>query len=112
MEIACDDLFHANRSDLPTDMNHFKAKDVKLGTQQKKLAAQEPIAIRALVIVLGMIVLLCAGLLVLPLWTAIGQECDRFNDVAAQQNCYERLRDRAARHPAKGANAPIYRSSE
>ena len=102
-------------------MNHPKAKDVKLGARQKKFAAQQPIAIRALVIVLGMIVLLCAGLLVLPLWTAVvegwpsdakGQVCDRFNDVAAQQNCYERLHDRATRHPAKGANAPIYRSSE
>jgi hypothetical protein len=101
-------------------MNYPKAKAVNPGTRQKKLT-QEPIAIRVPVIVLGMIVLLCAGLLVVPLWSAVvegwqshpnGQECDKSNDVAAQHNCYERLRDRATRHPAKGATAPIYRSSE
>ena len=84
---------------------------VSLETRHKKFA-QEPIAIRASVVVLGVIVLLCAGLLVPLLWTAVVEDwqshanshvCDRFNDVAAQQNCYQRLRDRAAQHPAKGA---------
>ena len=88
---------------------------------QKEPAAREPVAIRALVIVLGAAVLLCTGLLVPPLWTAAvedwqsrpnGQECDSFDDVAAQRNCYDQLRNRATRHPAKGANAPVYRFSE
>ena len=62
-----------------------------------------------------MLVLTCAALLVPPLWTVVegwrfgpsGQECSMLEDAAARQACHEELSGRAARHPAKGANAPL-----
>jgi hypothetical protein len=49
-----------------------------------------------------------------PLWTAISeswqvgqsdQDCV-LKDTASRDDCYQQLRARATRHPAKGANAP------
>ena len=53
---------------------------------------REPVAITASVIVLGAVVLICAGMLVPPLWTAlvqswqfrpIGQECSTLKNAVA-----------------------------
>jgi|SRR5215510_7240847 len=74
---------------------------------------QEPIAISAAVVILALTALVCAGLVAVPLWTALVQgsqveaisdPCD-LKDVTALQDCLEKLRLRG--HPAKGANAPI-----
>jgi len=76
---------------------------------------QQPIAISAGVTILAVIVLVCAGLLAVPLWTALVQgwqveatsEPCELKDVSARQDCFEKLRLGESRHPAKGANAPI-----
>ena len=77
-------------------------------------ARQEP-AVTASVIVLAALVLLCAGMLVPPLWTAVtessqfrpgGQECSVLEAAADRQACYEERNVWTKRHPAKGANAP------
>ena len=78
--------------------------------------------ITASVAVLGVLVLICAGMLVAPLWTAVvevwqirpsNQECSALESVTARQACYEELSARAPRHPVKGTTAlPIPRPSE
>jgi hypothetical protein len=60
-------------------------------------------------------------MLVPPLWTALveswqirpsHQECHVLKTAALQEACYEEPNIPAARHPAKGANAPpIFRPS-
>ena len=80
-----------------------------------KVTGRESILITTSVVILGVLVLICTGMLVPPLWTAVvqawqfrpnGQECSMLKD-AARQACYEELNARAARHPAKGATAPL-----
>src|SRR4051794_4906724 len=84
-------------------------------------AAQEPVAIRAVVIVLGIVVLFCAGLLLLPLRSAVvaswqsppaNARCETHADDAARLSCYDQPHARAVRHPAKGANAPLFRQPD
>jgi hypothetical protein len=97
-------------------MFNTMTKGAKRRIRHKELAGREPIAITISVVILGVLVLICAGMLVPPLWTAVveswrfgpgGQECSMLDDAAARQACYEELSARAARHPAKGANAPL-----
>jgi hypothetical protein len=84
-------------------------------TRQKQVTGREPVVITASVVVLGVLVLICAGMLVAPLWTAVvdvwqirpsGQECGAPEDASARQACYEELRARAQRHLVKGTNVP------
>ena len=97
---------------MPTIMT----KGRRRGIRGKESARRDPFAITASVVVLGVVVLICAGMLVPPLWTALveswqfrpsGQECSTLKNAAARQACYDELAARAARHPAKGANAPL-----
>jgi hypothetical protein len=78
----------------------------------KKAKGQEPLVV-VLLVALGMVVFICAGLLAAPLWRAAvevwqfrssGQECRTLKDAAARQACYEELNARAARHAIKGQN--------
>jgi hypothetical protein len=82
---------------------------------QKEATGREPAVITASIVVLGVLVLICAGMLVAPLWTAAvdvwqirpsRQECSPLKDAASRQACYEELSGRASRHPVKGASAP------
>jgi hypothetical protein len=76
---------------------------------------QQPIAISAAVAILAVIALVCAALVAVPLWTALvgNWQMDAISDpcgpraYAARQDCLEQLTLGEARHPAKGANAPI-----
>ena len=78
--------------------------------------SREPVAVTASVVLLAVVVLICAGMLVAPLWSAlvqswqfrpIGLECSTLTKATAPEACYDELAARAARHPAKGANAPL-----
>lgn len=82
---------------------------------RRKSGQEQPIAISAGIVILAAIVLVCAALLAVPLWTAlvhdwqveaIPDECV-VKDPTARQDCFEQLRLGESRHPAKGANAPI-----
>jgi hypothetical protein len=76
---------------------------------------QQPVAISAGIVILAAATLVCAGLVAVPLWTALVQGwqveaiSDRcgVTDAAARQECLEKLRLGESPHPAKGANAPI-----
>jgi hypothetical protein len=76
---------------------------------------QQPIAISAGIVILAAATLVCAGLVAVPLWTALVQGWQTeavsdpcgVTDAAARQDCLEKLRLGESRHPAKGANAPI-----
>jgi hypothetical protein len=76
---------------------------------------QQPIAISAAVVILAVTALVCAGLVAVPLWTALVRDwkVDAISDPcglktrAARQGCLEELKLGESRHPAKGANAPI-----
>jgi len=77
--------------------------------------SQQPLAITAGIIILALTALVCAGLVAVPLWTALvqGWQVETISDpcglqdAAARQDCLEKLRLGESRHPAKGANAPI-----
>jgi hypothetical protein len=67
-----------------------------------------------LIAVLAAVALVCAGLVAIPLWSALVQgwqfqpvlqQCSALENAVARQACYER-NDRAS-HPARGAKAPI-----
>jgi hypothetical protein len=74
---------------------------------------QQPVAISAGIAILAAATLVCAGLVAVPLWTALvqGWQVEAVSDpcgvTAARQDCLEKLRLGESRHPAKGANAPI-----
>jgi hypothetical protein len=76
---------------------------------------QQPIAISAAVVILAVTALACAGLVAVPLWTALVRDwqVDAISDrcglkaQAARQDCLEELKLEESRDPAKGANAPI-----
>ena len=76
---------------------------------------QQPIAISAAVVILAVTVLVCAGLVAVPLWTALVRDwqVDAISDPCglqaqpARQDCLEALGLGESPHPAKGANAPI-----
>jgi hypothetical protein len=69
---------------------------------------QQPVAISVGIAILAAATLVCAGLVAVPLWTALvqGWQVEAISDpcgvtdAAARQDCLEK-------HPAKGANAPI-----
>jgi len=76
---------------------------------------QQPIAISAAVAILAATALVCAGLVAVPLWTAlvgnwqvdvISESCG-LKAQAARQDCLEVLGRGESPYPAKGANAPI-----
>ena len=77
--------------------------------------SQQPLAITAGIIILALTALVCAGLVAVPLWTALvqGWQVETISDpcglqdAAARQDCLEKIRVGESRHPAKGANAPI-----
>ena len=78
--------------------------------------SREPVAITASVVALAVVVAICVGMLVAPLWSALvqswqlrpsGQECSTLTKAAAREACYDELAARAVRHSAKGANAPL-----
>jgi hypothetical protein len=77
---------------------------------------RQPVVISAGIAILAAAVLLCAGLVAVPLWTALVQDwrfepiadqCRMLKDARARETCDERLRVEATQHPARGANAPI-----
>jgi hypothetical protein len=83
--------------------------------RRKQFAGREPAVITGSVIILGVLVLTCLGMLLPPLWTAVvesrqfrpsGQACSALKDAAARQACYEEQSKFAAPHPAGGANVP------
>lgn len=66
--------------------------------------------ITASLVALGVLVFICAGLLVPPLWTAAvevwqfrpnGQECSSLKDSAARQICFAEPNARILRQPVK-----------
>ena len=87
---------------------------VNLRPRRNNGRRQQPIAISAAIVILAAIVLVCAGLAVVPLWTALVQgwqveaisdPCD-LKDATAQQDCLEMRGLGESRRPAN-ANAPI-----
>jgi hypothetical protein len=84
-------------------------------SRENNFRRQQPIAISAAIIISAVTVLVCAGLIVAPLWTALVQDwqveaisdpCGA-TDATDREDCFQKLRLGASRHPAKGANAPI-----
>jgi len=76
---------------------------------------RQPFVISAGIAVLAAVVLVCAGLAAVPLWTALVQgsrfqpiadQCRMFTDAHAREICDEKLMVNRLQHPAKGADAP------
>ena len=72
--------------------------------RQKEAKGREAVVITTSLVVLGVLVFICAGMLIAPLWTAAvevwqfrpnGQECSSLKGVAARQTCLEQLSARA-----------------
>jgi hypothetical protein len=70
-------------------------------------------AITASLVVLGVLVFICAGMLIAPLWTAAvevwqfhlnGQECSSLEGSAARQSCFAEPNARTLRQPVKEPN--------
>ena len=86
-----------------------------LRSRRNNRARQQPDAISAGIVILAAATLVCAGLVAVPLWTALvqGWQVEAISDpcgvtgAAARQDCLEKLRLGESPHPAKGANAPI-----
>ena len=85
-------------------------KGTKRRIRRKEFAGRQPVVVTVSVVILGVLVLSCAGMLVAPLWTAFvgerqfranGQECRMLKDAAARLVCEERL------GAVQGANAPV-----
>ncbi|HEY7662617.1 MAG TPA: hypothetical protein VH934_05795 [Xanthobacteraceae bacterium] len=77
---------------------------------------REPLVILVGIAILAAVVLVCAALLAVPLWTAlvgnwrfepIPDQCEMIKDARAREACDEKRRVEGPQHPAKGANAPI-----
>lgn len=69
---------------------------------------RQPMIIFAAIAILAAVVLVCAGLVAVPLWTAlIADQCQLLKGARAREACDEKLRVGGPPHPAKGANAPI-----
>src|SRR5215471_4252977 len=88
---------------------------VGLRSRRNNGRRRQPLAISAAIVILAATVLVCAGLVAVPLWTALVQgwqgeaisdPCG-LKDAAARQDCFEKLRLGESRQPAKGANSPI-----
>jgi hypothetical protein len=91
--------------------NNFDRRARRNGRRKR-----EPIVISAAIAILAAAVLACAGLVAVPLWTALVQDwrfepiadqCRMLKDARAREACDERLRAEETQHPARGANAPI-----
>jgi len=98
----------------PSQATFYAAKPTGWRTSPGQLVRREP-SVTASAIVLAALVLICAAMLVPPLWSAVaeswqfrpsGQECSVIASAADLQACYEERDVRTTRHPAKGANAP------
>src|SRR5262245_44226237 len=69
----------------------------------------QPIAISAGIVILAAIVLACAALLAVPLWTALVQDWQvgamsdpcALKDATARQDCFEKPRPEGSRHPSQ-----------
>jgi hypothetical protein len=79
--------------------------------RSKAGANKEPPIIRASIVLLGAIVLICVGLLGPPIWTAAlkvwqfnpgDQECSVSKDPLARETCNQEFKLRAPRMPVKG----------
>jgi hypothetical protein len=96
-------------------------KRAKHQIQQKEFTGRQPVAIKVSVVILGLVISICASMLVPPLWDAVVgvwqssrsyRECNLRKDASARQTCAEKLGAQASRYPTKGANAPpAHRSS-
>ncbi len=83
-----------------------------LRSRRNNRARQQPDAISAGIVILAAATLVCAGLVAVPLWTALvqGWQVEAVSDpcgvtdAAARQDCLEKLRLGESPHPAKGAN--------
>jgi hypothetical protein len=86
-----------------------------LRSRRNNRPRQQPVAISAGIAILAAATLVCAGLVAVPLWTALvqGWQVEAISDpcgvtdAASRQDCLEKLRLGESLHPAKGANAPI-----
>jgi hypothetical protein len=86
-----------------------------LRSSRNNRGRQQPIAVSAAVVILALTALVCAGLVAVPLWTALvgNWQVDAISDpcglraYAARQDCLQELGLRESRHPSKAANAPI-----
>jgi hypothetical protein len=75
--------------------------------------SRQPVIVVVFIAMLAAAALAGAGLVAIPLWTALVQgwrfqpvveECSILQDAGARKACYD---NRTDQHPAKGANAPI-----
>jgi hypothetical protein len=91
------------------------ARTVRLGAVGKNAAARPHAVIGAGIILLAATVLVCVGLIAVPLWTALGDgglsqpifgACNDSKDVGAGRACYEKSVSGALGVP-NGGNAPI-----
>jgi len=88
---------------------------VGLRSRRNNGQRRQPVAISAGIVILAAIALTCAGLVAVPLWTALvqGWRVEAISDPcglkaqAARQDCLVELGLGESRHPAKEANAPI-----
>jgi hypothetical protein len=88
---------------------------VGLRSRRNNGQRRQPVAISAGIVILAAIALACAGLVAVPLRTALVQgwrveaisDPSGLTDASARRDCFERLRIGESRHPAKGANAAI-----
>jgi hypothetical protein len=86
-----------------------------LRSSRNNRGPQQPIAVSAAVVILALTALVCAGLVAVPLWTALVRDwqVDAISDrcglktQAVRQDCLEELKLGESQHPAKGPNAPI-----
>jgi hypothetical protein len=80
---------------------------------QKEAKGREPVVFTTSLVVLVVLVFICAGMLIAPLWTPAvevwqfrpnGQECSSLEDSAARQSCFAELNARTLRQPVKEPN--------
>ena len=84
-------------------------------SRSKRGRGRQPFVISAGIAMLAAVVSVCAGLAVVPLWTAlvrdwrsqpIADQCQMRKDAHAREVCDEKLMGDRLQHPAKGADAP------
>jgi hypothetical protein len=77
---------------------------------------RQPVIISAGIAVLAAVVSVCAGLAVVPLWTALVQgwrlqpiadQCKMLKGARTTEGCDEKLRVEGVQHPARGAKASV-----
>ena len=96
-------------------------KGAKRRSGPTEAAGRQPAVITALVVIKCVPVFASAAMLVPPLWTVAinawqfrsgAQECRMLETAEARRACYEEMGIPAARHPAKGALAPLHPSGQ